>query len=169
MKPEEKLADRLLERHNLAPPYDLEKLVLLYADIDYLEFPVEADGISLGLKKIDKPKIYINSKRHLVRQRFTLAHELGHVIIPWHTGNIISHNTNFSVYEENGDVVTNFNSREDYDYRQIESEANRFAAELLLPTTWLLKYCQEVSTFNFKEALVNVIQESQSSRDTTLI
>ena len=168
MQPEEKLASRLLERHDLVPPYDLEELVLLYADIDYLGFPYDADGISLGLKQINRPKIYINSTRHPVRQRFTLAHELGHVIIPWHTGNIISH-TNLSIYEENASVIADSSFSEEEDYRWLEREANRFAAELLLPTIWLLKVCQNVEISNFKEIIENVMQESQSSRDTTLI
>ena len=48
MKPEEKFAHRLLERHNLIPPYDLEELVSLYAKVDFLNFSydADADGIS---------------------------------------------------------------------------------------------------------------------------
>jgi IrrE N-terminal-like domain len=171
MKPEEKFACRLLERHNLIPPYDLEELVSLYAEVDFLDFPNDADGISLGLKQYSKPKIYINSSRLDVRQRFTLAHELGHVIIPWHIGNIVSH-TDVRRNEED-EEETDFDSQlsrgDDFEYRQIEGEANRFAAELLIPTSWLVKILETVDIFNFEEALKEVIQLSETSKDTALI
>lgn len=136
MRPEEKFACRLLERHNLIPPYNLEELVSLYAKVNFLDFPIntDADGVSLGLKQSDKPKIYINSSRYKVRQRFTLAHELGHVIIPWHIGNIVSH-TDIKISEDRTNISSQIKGREDYDYMEIESEANRFAAELLIPTS----------------------------------
>jgi len=168
MKPEEKFAHRLLERHNLTPPYDLEELVSSYAKVDFLVFPDDADGISLGLKQYDKPRLYINSLRPEVRQRFTLAHELGHVIIPWHIGNIVSHT---DVTRDNEEANFDFQlSRDDaFEYRQIEGEANRFAAELLIPTAWLVKTLEGVDIFNFEEALQEVIKQSKTSRDTALI
>jgi len=168
MKPEEKFACRLLERHNLIPPYDLEELVSLYAEVDFLDFPNDADGISLGLKQHDKPRIYINSSRPEVRRRFTLAHELGHVIIPWHIGNMVSH-TDVRRNEEETDFDCQLSRGDDFEYRQIEGEANRFAAELLIPTSWLVKILKTVDTFNFEEALKEVIQLSETSRDTALI
>lgn len=128
MRPEEKFAQRLLERHNIVPPYNLESLVSIYAKVDFFDFPFEVDGISIGLKKSDKPTIYINSSRPEVRQRFTMAHELGHVIIPWHIGNIVSHT---DIIKDEQGLNSNL---QDNEYREIEYEANRFAAELLIPT-----------------------------------
>ncbi|MBW4581128.1 MAG: ImmA/IrrE family metallo-endopeptidase [Tildeniella nuda ZEHNDER 1965/U140] len=168
MKPEEKFASKLLERHNLIPPYNLEELVSLYAEVGFLDFPLEADGISLGLKQSNKPRIYINSLRPEVRQRFTLAHELGHVIIPWHIGNIVSH-TEVKGNEEETDSDSQINRNGDYEYRQIEGEANRFAAELLIPTSWLGEILKNVNIFNFEEVLLEVMQQSATSKDTTLI
>jgi Zn-dependent peptidase ImmA (M78 family) len=167
MKPEEKFAHRLLERHNLTPPYDLEELVSLYAKVDFLDFPNDADGISLGLKQYDKPRIYVNSLRPEVRQRFTLAHELGHVIIPWHIGNIVSHTDLKRDDEANSDCQLSRN--DSFEYRQIEGEANRFAAELLIPTEWLVENLKEVDISDFEEALQEVIKQSGTSRDTALI
>ncbi len=169
MRPEEKFAYRLLKRHNLIPPYDMKELVSLYAEVSFLDFPVEADGMSLGLKQSDKPKTYINSLRPEVRQRFTLAHELGHVIIPWHIGNVVSH-TDFKENDEE-ETGSDFqpNRGGDYEYRQIEGEANRFAAELLMPTSWLVDILAEVDVSNFEKTLIEVIQRSGTSRDTALI
>jgi len=170
MIPEEKFAHRLLERHNLIPPYDLEELVLHYAELDFLNFPVNvnADGVCLNLKQSNKPKIFINSSRPLVRQKFTLAHELGHVIIPWHIGNIVSH-TEF--YKDEFKVKFGFQlyRNGDDEYRQIESEANRFAAELLIPTSWLVNLLSEVDAFNFQEVLQEISHQSGTSKDTTMI
>jgi Zn-dependent peptidase ImmA (M78 family) len=163
MRPEEKFAQRLLERHNIVPPYNLESLVSLYAKMDFLDFPIEADGISLGLKQSDKPIIYINSSRPEVRQRFTMAHELGHIIIPWHIGNIVSH-TDIVKDEQrlNSDLHDN-------EYREIEYEANRFAAELLIPTSWIKRLFEKIDIFSFEGALLEAIKQSGTSRDTTLI
>lgn len=167
MEPEEKFAHRLLERHNLIPPYDLKELVSLYARVEFLDFPDAADGISLGLKQYEKPKIYVNSSRPEVRQRFTLAHELGHVVIPWHIGNIVSHTDLTRGDEANFDC--HLNQDDSSEYRQIEGEANRFAAELLIPTKWLVKVLEEVDVFNFEEALQLVIRKTGTSRDAALI
>lgn len=49
MYPEEKLAERLVKKRNLIPPFDLYKLVSEFADIEETEFPVPGDGMSIGL------------------------------------------------------------------------------------------------------------------------
>ena len=66
----------------------------------------------------------VNSKGSPLRKRFTLAHELGHIVIPWHVGTIISHI----------DRIVRF---KDDAYTAIEAEANRFASELLMPADWI--------------------------------
>ena len=162
MNPEQKLAKKLLIRHNIQLPYDLEQLVEKYADIRFVKFPVDADGMSCGLKKQKRPLILINNSRPKTRQRFTLAHELGHVIIPWHIGNIISHT------EQNleNDLEVSLSLSE---YRQIEKEANKFAAELLFPTSWLKSKIEDINFDNFQNILKNIIQETKASRDACLI
>ena len=170
MEPEEKHAARLLEKHQIFPPYNLEELVSLYAEIEFLPFPkdINADGISYGLKKLDKPKIYINSLRPKVRQNFTLAHELGHVIIPWHTGNIVSHTEIAVIGEESIADSENYDDI-DYEYRLIENEANRFAAEILIPTFWLSNMISGLEAFKIDSLIKEIIDKSGASKDTTLI
>ena len=61
------------------------------------------------------------------RRRFTIGHELGHFLIPWHA---LDANLTFNCSAEQmriGDV----NSKDKY--RRKEAEANRFSAELLMP------------------------------------
>jgi len=61
------------------------------------------------------------------RRRFTIAHELGHFLIPSHTGN--RHCTAADLRE----------SRRGNDHQRRESEANRFAAGLLMPKPWFAR------------------------------
>jgi hypothetical protein len=64
-----------------------------------------------------KKKIYINRAEPLVRQRFTLAHEIGHAYL--HAGD--------------GEDVIDFRRDMDGEVDVKEVEANRFAADLLMP------------------------------------
>jgi Zn-dependent peptidase ImmA (M78 family) len=64
-----------------------------------------------------KKKIYINRADPLVRQRFTLAHEIGHAYL--HAGD--------------GENVIDFRRDMDGEVNVKEVEANRFAADLLMP------------------------------------
>lgn len=152
MVPVEKMAARLLARHNLRPPYDLEALASKYATVEQHHFPLDADGVTIGIGGEKKPQVLINSDSPEARRKFTLAHELGHIIIPWHTGTIVSHLGKIEASEE---------------YRRMESEANQFAAELLLPSSWI---SEKESEFSSVENLINsILDDSGASRDAALI
>lgn len=153
MLPVEKLAKRVLERNKLNFPFDLENLVEKYADLEYLIFPFDFDGITLGLGEVGRPRILINEERPKSRRKFTLAHELGHVIIPWHTGIIASHLT--------GDIDA------DFDYANMESEANSFASELLLPTEFILS--EFGKSKNYASTFAEIFNKSGVSREAFLI
>jgi hypothetical protein len=126
-----------------------------YADIEKLMFPLDADGITVGIDGGARPNILINTKLHPVRQRFTLAHELGHILIPWHTGTIISH------------TAREISDEAKLEYREMEAEANKFAAELLLPTTWIEKLFKQYESFS--SFLNRIIDDSGASLDASLI
>ncbi|MFM2311437.1 MAG: hypothetical protein RLZZ04_713 [Cyanobacteriota bacterium] len=163
MNPEEKLAKRLLERHNIQPPYDLNKLASNYANLHFVDFPfdVKADGMSVNLKKFSAPDIYINTSQPTTRRKFSIAHELGHVLIPWHKGNIVSH----SDQHHTNCLPSAFYN----EYWEIEREANRFASELLLPTSWVCSKLKDISSNNFQSTLQEIINEAGTSRDASLI
>lgn len=153
IRPEEKLAARLIKKHSLKPPFDLLALVSSYADVEETQLPVVGDGISIGLGGSTTPLILINSEQVKTRKKFTLAHELGHVIIPWHTGTILSDDSNLLQSE--------------YEYREMEIEANRFAAELLMPTEWIIDECKNIKTVEI--FIKKIINDSGVSRDAALI
>lgn len=126
LSPTAKLAKKIYTKHSLSIPFDLKKLAECYAEVIYRDIPISGvDGVSVNLKVIGKkPRIIVNSNLPATRQLFTLAHELGHVIIPWHTGTIVD-----DVYNS---------SYKDYIYFALEQEANLFASELLMPCDWIL-------------------------------
>jgi Zn-dependent peptidase ImmA (M78 family) len=74
---------------------------------------------------VDGPLVAANSQQSAGRQRFTLAHELGHVAL--------SHHADFHV-----DLAHPVSAGEPpgYDWRQ-ERAANTFAANLLMPAGWI--------------------------------
>lgn len=121
--PEEKIANRFIKRLNLSPPVNVLELVKSYADFEEDNLPGEVDALCIQ-RKSDKPLVILDALQASKRKRFTLAHELGHLIIPWHTGTMICHTEGHLKYD-------------DYSYTQIEAEANRFASELLMPSYWV--------------------------------
>lgn len=72
------------------------------------------------LENTDQPIIKINANDIDVRQRFTLAHELGHMFLEHGSRHRKDGNSNFNVL---GDPI--------------EMQANSFAAELLMPIEFI--------------------------------
>lgn len=153
MTREEKLANRLLYRHSLMPPYDIQGLVETYADLEFEVFPFSADGVTIGVKS-QKPRVFINDNLSPTRKNFTLAHELAHIILPWHIGTIVSD-------------INNYSPRDHFLYREKEAEANRFAAELLMPTNWVNEILSYESSF--QEKVEQILEQSKASLEAILI
>lgn len=155
MKREEKLAQKVLKKYNLVPPYSIIELVEKKATIAFHTFPFKADGITVNIKS-DKPKIYINNAFDIpkTRQKFTIAHELGHIFLPWHKGTIASDINEYSISTH---IM----------YREMESEANRFASELLMPSDWVNNILEQ--NISFKIRLEKILQDAGVSLDAALI
>jgi hypothetical protein len=110
----------------LVPPVDVQRVLEDYASVEECRLPTEADAITLRPKAgRSAAKVLVGLHTSDQRRRFTLAHELGHILIPWHAGTVfVSH-------------VETDSASASHDYRAMEAEANRFAAELLMPTRWV--------------------------------
>ena len=93
-------------------PVPLERIV---DSLRFVAFTFNGDDNTAGAIRYDERTIYINANDCAVRQRFTLAHEIGHAVL--HEGqNLIDYRSNL---DTPGDTR--------------EAEANKFAAELLMP------------------------------------
>ncbi|OFL77574.1 ImmA/IrrE family metallo-endopeptidase [Corynebacterium sp. HMSC077B05] len=107
---------------------DLERIAALY-DAQVFFRPMERDLSGFIVKQADSsPEIFINANEPLERQRFTLAHEIGHLV-------------------ERGEYARDRDySFMDYraatDYNLHEFFADEFAGALLMPAAEFLKvYC----------------------------
>lgn len=114
------------------PPVPVERIARLRsAEIRYVLFDGEVSG--LLAREGERIVIGVNSLHSKARQRFTIAHELGHLELnhlELYKDNEIHVDRNFRVMlrDEKASQATD----------PIEMEANAYAAELLMPTKMLI-------------------------------
>ncbi len=119
-------AQRLLKKlsiHSL--PVPVQKIAKsLGAEIRFSPLDEELSGMIYIMERV--PIIGVNSLHHLNRQRFTIAHEIGHLEL--HREILLG-----QVHVDKGFSVLMRDSSSATGTQRIEIEANRFAAELLMP------------------------------------
>jgi len=92
--------------------------------------PYEGDDLAgMLIRNSSVPVIAVNSAHHRNRQRFTIAHECGHLVMG-HSGETYL-DRSFEV------IRRDQNSSSGTDIAEVE--ANQFAAEILMPVRFLLK------------------------------
>ncbi len=130
-------AQRILKEINISnPPIDVYMVAkYLNIKVEDLVGPNHLSGV-VGSKK--EKAIYVNKAHPKVRQRFTIAHEIGHVVLH-----------GFSESSKKGLL---FRMGENHDPKEIE--ANRFAAELLMPKEMMDMECEK-----YGESLENHISD----------
>ncbi len=113
MEIKSKVKSILLKLNITQAPIPVERVADLFslAIIFYPKFPDSISGTII--KDEDLHVIGVNENHSKVRQRFTIAHELGHYIMG---------------HDENSILDDSFDKNTDK-----EREANRFASELLMP------------------------------------
>jgi len=127
-----KEAAQILRKYRVkGPPVPVEKIAeTLGAHIRYSPFDGELAGM---LVRANGQKIIgVNSLHHVNRQRFTIAHECGHLLL--HKGDI---HIDRSFRINRRDSVSSLAVDPD------EIEANRFAAELLMPFDMIMTDLRE--------------------------
>jgi Zn-dependent peptidase ImmA (M78 family) len=119
------IARDLARQYGLIPPVDVAKLI---KDMDIaLELDVSLDQISgFAYQKDGKQVIGVNKDDGDLRKKFTMAHELGHMLV--HARDDVIFDKAF-VYFRDSRSSTGLNPK--------EVEANAFAAELLMPASRL--------------------------------
>ncbi len=133
-------ARRLITRYRvLQPAVDVVDIARrLNIEVKFEEFPA---GISGALYRgPERTIIAANQEHHEHRQRFTIAHELGHFFL---------HPDCPAYYDRENQVEMHFRAKiagTVWDPR--ETEANRFAAELLMPRRLLVEAIRKAQDFN---------------------
>lgn len=150
----EYMIDSVLSQHDLSYPKNslLDIAKALGAEVYFADLPEsETEGVSGVIEWSDagKPNIIINDSFSPERSTFTLAHELGHLLI--HPN------------EKKNRIDT-------YDYSVEESldetEANFFAATLLMPR---IKFQELVSLTNNINAVAEYFGVSESAAQNRLL
>lgn len=129
--------------HITAPPVCLEDI----ADSEGLDIAVaefEDNDIS-GYIDFEKKLIIVNKYHSPSRQRFTIAHELGHWIL--HQKEL----------QQDRDIVILYRKSIEGETDPLEQEANCFAANLLVPVPFLNKLSDQSN-----KNLANIFQVSET-------
>jgi len=121
-----KVSELLLSEGIFEPPVPIKSIAVTYgARVLPYELGEEVSGILVF--EDNKGIIGYNSSNHRVRQRFTIAHELGHLL--YHVKD------NAKELFVDKDFIVKFRSDKEYSSKELnqERQANAFAAALLMP------------------------------------
>ena len=123
-------AKELLKTVNARPPVPVERIAREHAQVVREPLPSDISGMLVPLPTDDEQArwaIVVNSNDPAVRQRFTIAHELGHLLIH-----------RYSTPHADGRYQVRFRDEKSAtgSVRE-EIEANQFAAELLMPERYV--------------------------------
>ncbi|MGW3820529.1 ImmA/IrrE family metallo-endopeptidase [Streptomyces sp. NPDC005046] len=116
-----------------------------------------ADVSGMLLRRGDEQVIGVNQKHHENRQRFTVAHELGHLRL--HRGRPLILDTDTRVNFR--DTVSSMATDRE------EMEANRFAAALLAPEPMVRRAAREAE-FRTAQQLVHLMAERFKTSDMAM-
>lgn len=120
----EKQAESLLIENKLfVAGFDIEKL-LKSLNIDLIIEPMEMSVSGYSASRGDRKFIALNAQNSPARQRFTIAHELGHLLL--HDFMEVTVTQSQSAFFRNNISSTGMDN--------YEVEANHFAASLLMPS-----------------------------------
>ena len=125
------LTTRLLSQNDISqPPVDVEKIAKAAgASISRKAVDDQLSGFLLRRPGNQPPVIGVNNQQARVRQRFTVAHELAHLLLHA-TPSVHVDRTLVNLRDEHSSDGTS----------EEEMEANLFAAELLMPQSFLQRH-----------------------------
>jgi len=127
-------------------PVDILTICKRYARVEEYDIP-GVNGLTIMPRNLDKPVIVISPHTSISRQRYTIAHELGHIIL--------KHNSNGK------SLVQLFMRTPDPLLQRFDREADIFASEILLPLPYFRNYAIQ---YNFDvNILSNIFQVSKTA------
>ena len=129
MRSQDLAAELLLAQDIRTPPVPIEDVArTLGAEVVFEALDTSVSGL-LYRSADERVTIVVNESQNAARQRFTIAHELGHLLL--HKGRpvIVDHFSRgrLNLRDETSSLAT---SREEID-------ANQFAASILMPADWV--------------------------------
>lgn len=130
--PEELAREIHTQCPNLTPPIPVTEIALAAGIKEIVPFPepIGVEGMMVAPSDKNEGIILFNPESPMGRQRFTIAHELGHFLMIWHNGTQLC---------SSNDMNRKLKSSERSKHEVQEDEANRFAQALLMPDELLLK------------------------------
>ena len=136
------LANDILRLYGISIPiYDMRKVVDLMGGEVLEDVTLGAYSDGKVMKNKDSFSIFIPPNQPIVRENFTIAHELGHLFL--HMGYLINkelwENSDATVYNRKGSSET-------------EMQANEFAAAFLMPQ----QEYKEIVDLNTEDNMVNI-------------
>lgn len=137
-RPEQLVAEIMRQNPQMLVPVPIEEIARL-AGISKVA-SIESTGFEgtliTNLEKSDG-HIFYNSRVPRPRQRFTIGHELGHFLLPWHRQ---------ATFKCSADDLKTTKAG-------WELEANRFSAELLMPQALLARECSPSREFDLADVI----------------
>jgi Zn-dependent peptidase ImmA (M78 family) len=109
-----------------AAPVDLNQ-ILGQLGVELREMDLADDVSGILVRDGERKVVVVNAKHAPARQRFTIAHEIGHLVL--HPGQEVHVDNAFRINLRDGRSAT----ADDVE----EVEANAFAANLLMPLEWV--------------------------------
>lgn len=140
------VARRLVAQLQLAPPFDVDRVVKRFARVLEDEVPAPADLVTMHSAVPGDPPIVVLQAALASspdRRRFSLAHALGHVLLGWHP---LGSPCDVSAPPRELPVTV---------HDLVEGEANAFARELLVPAAWI----ESLAAFDRPAELVRHVAE----------
>jgi Zn-dependent peptidase ImmA (M78 family) len=149
-------------------PFPYENVTNAHENLDILYIDPEDDamsGVILYEEKEDKFSIFINATKHANRQHFTLGHELGHYFLHQE---ILKREHGFIDQDDSLDSRNILYRLDDAEQNRYETEANHFAAGLLMPSQLVHEAWEVVHDIEECAKLFNVSTIAMSIRLTEL-
>jgi Zn-dependent peptidase ImmA (M78 family) len=145
------LVGKLLETHKIeSSPIQVNDIAsALGIQVRYESTKDELSGFLLRDLSRHKVIIGVNNDHHLNRQRFTIAHELGHFFL--HTQEKLHVDRGFQINLRDG----NSSKGEIED----EKEANLFAAELLIPVQFIQEELAAIEVLDLEDDSISKLAE----------
>lgn len=146
------MAKKILQKHKIEEvPTDL-KVICESLGLEYVELddPDELDGAVLVLN--GTRVAMINKAKPFVRARFTLAHELGHILLNHDKRDFYDPEATRELGEDAPENVKPAKER----------EADAFASELLIPMEQLKKYQSELKNLDKLAGIFQVSKPAMS-------